>query len=123
MKLRLKTKIIIVEVPYQVNKANLVEQIANLTRDKKLPDISDIRDESSKGKVRVVIELKKMSEPKFTLNRLYKYTQLRISFNANMLALVNRVPKLLTLREYITVYVGHRQIVIRKTKLLLAGCD
>jgi len=111
-----KTKIIITEIPYQVNKANLVEAIAVLVRDKKLPDISDIRDESSKGKVRVVIELKKASEPKFTLNRLYKYTQLRISFNANMLALVNRIPKLLTLREYIKVYVGHRQVVIRKTK-------
>jgi len=111
-----KTKIIITEIPYQVNKANLVEQIANLVRDKKLPDISDIRDESSKGKVRVVIELRKGSESKFTLNRLYKYTQLRISFNANMLALVNHVPKLLTLREYIKVYIQHRQGVIRKTK-------
>jgi DNA gyrase subunit A len=111
-----KVKIIITEIPYQVNKSTLVENIASLVRDKKLPDISDIRDESSKGKVRVVIELKKMSEPKFTLNRLYKFTQLRVSFNANMLALVNRVPKLLTLREYIKVYVGHRQGVIRKTK-------
>jgi DNA gyrase subunit A len=111
-----KSKIIITEIPYQVNKANLVEQIANLTRDKKLPDVSDIRDESSKGRVRVVIELKKMSEPKFTLNRLYKYTQLRISFNANMLALVDRVPKTLTLRNYVEVYVKHRQGVIRKMK-------
>ncbi len=111
-----KTKIIITEIPYQVNKANLVEQIATLVRDKKLPDISDIRDESSKGKVRVVIELRRGSEPKFTLNRLYKYTQLRISFNANMLALVNRVPTQLTLRKYIETYVGHRQIIIRKTK-------
>jgi len=115
-RVRDKTKIVISEIPYQVNKANLVEQIANLVRDKKLPDISDIRDESSKGIVRVVIELRKGSEPKFTLNRLYKYTQLRIAFNANMLALVNRVPKLLTLREYTKVYVGHRQKVVRKTK-------
>jgi DNA gyrase subunit A len=111
-----KLKIIISEIPYQVNKANLVEQIAFLVRDKKLPDISDIRDESSKGKVRVVIELRKGSESKFTLNRLYKYTQLRTSFNVNMLALVKRVPKLLSLREYIKVYVSHRQEVIRKTK-------
>ncbi len=111
-----RVKIIITEIPYQVNKSNLVEQIATLVKDKRLTDISDIRDESSKGKVRVVIELKKDSEPKFTLNRLYKYTQLRISFNANMLALVNRVPKLLTLREYVKVYVGHRKVVIRKTK-------
>jgi DNA gyrase subunit A len=111
-----KVKIIISEIPYQVNKATLVEQIAFLVRDKKLPDISDIRDESSKGKIRIAIELRKGSEPKFTLNRLYKYTQLRTSFNVNMLALVRRVPKLLTLREYIKVYVGHRQVVIRKTK-------
>jgi len=115
-RVRDKTKIVITEIPYQVNKANLVEQIAILVRDKKLPDIADIRDESSKGKVRVVIELRKGSESKFTLNRLYKYTQLRTSFNANMLALVNRVPKLLTLREYISVYVKHRQKVIRKIK-------
>ncbi len=111
-----RTKIIITEIPYQVNKATLVEQVALLTRDKKLPDVSDIRDESSKGKVRVVIELRKDSEAKFTLNRLYKYTQLRTSFNANMLALVNRVPKTLNLRDYIKVYVGHRQVIIRKAK-------
>jgi DNA gyrase subunit A len=111
-----KTKIIVTEIPYQVNKSILVEQIAFLVRDKKLPDISDLRDESSKGKIRIVIELRRSSEPKFTLNRLYKYTQLRSSFNANMLALVNRVPKQLSLREYVAVYVGHRQGVIRKTK-------
>ena len=111
-----KTKIVITEIPYQVNKSNLVEQIAMLVRDKKLPDVADLRDESTKGKVRIVVELRKMSEPKFTLNRMYKNTQLRTSFNANMLALVNRVPRLLTLREYIKVYIKHRQVVIRKTK-------
>lgn len=111
-----KTKIIITEIPYQVNKSSLVEQIADLARDKKLPDISDIRDESSKGKVRVVIELRKGSDPKFTLNRLFKFTALRTSFNVNMLALVGRVPKQLSLREYIKVYVEHRKGVIRKTK-------
>jgi len=84
-----KTKIVISEIPYQVNKSVLVEQIANLVRDRKLPDVADIRDESTKGGVRVVIELRKDSNPKFTLNRLYKWTQLRVSFNANMLALVN----------------------------------
>jgi DNA gyrase subunit A len=111
-----KLKIIISEIPYQVNKAQLVEQIANLVKDKKLPDISDIRDESSKGKVRVVIELRKNSNPKFTINRLYKYTNLRTSFNVNMLALVDRKPELLSLRRIIQVYVSHRQKVIRKTK-------
>jgi len=111
-----KLKIIITEIPYQVNKSVLVEQIANLVRDKKLPDVSDIRDESSKGKVRVVIEMRKGTEPKFSINRLYKYTQLRVNFNANMLALVNRRPKLLTLKELIRVYVDHRRGVIRKSK-------
>ncbi len=111
-----RLKIIITEVPYQVNKANLVEQIANLVRDKKLPDVSDIRDESSKGKVRVVVEMRKGTEAKFTINRLYKYTQLRISFNANMLALVGQQPKLLSLKDMVTVYVDHRRGVIRKEK-------
>ena len=111
-----KLKIVITEIPYQVNKSVLVEQIANLVRDKKLPDVSDIRDESSKGKVRVVIEMRKGAEPKFSINRLYKYTQLRTNFNANMLALVNRRPKLLNLKELIRVYVDHRRGVIRKSK-------
>ncbi|MGK0208897.1 MAG: DNA gyrase subunit A [Patescibacteria group bacterium] len=111
-----KLKIVIVEIPYQVNKSNLVEQIANLVRDKKLPDVSDIRDESSKGKVRVVVEMRRDTEPKFTINRLYKYTQLRVNFNANMLALVDRKPRVLTLRDLIQVYVDHRRGVIRKTK-------
>lgn len=111
-----KLKIIISEIPYQVNKSMLVEQMANLVRDKKLPDVSDIRDESSKGKVRIVLEMRKDTEPKFTINRLYKFTNLRISFNANMLALVDRKPKLLNLKEIISVYVDHRRTVIRKTK-------
>ncbi|MFA5061046.1 MAG: DNA gyrase subunit A [Candidatus Pacearchaeota archaeon] len=110
-----KVRIILTELPYQVNKAELVEQIAVLSRDKKLPDISDLRDESSKGKVRVVIELRKGADPKFTLNRLYKYTPFRTSFNVNMLALVGRTPKLLSLRDYINVYVNHRQRIIRKS--------
>jgi len=111
-----KTKIVITEIPYQVNKSVLVEQIANLAREKKLPDLSDLRDESAKGNVRVVIELRKGAEPKFTLNRIYKYTNLRAVFNANMLALVAGVPKLLTLREYAKVYLDHRRAVVRKTK-------
>ncbi|RMD45815.1 DNA gyrase subunit A [Candidatus Pacearchaeota archaeon] len=111
-----KTKIIITEIPYQVNKSQLVEQIANLAREKKFPDVSDIRDESSKGKVRIVIELRKGANPRFTLNRLRSYTNMRISFNVNMLALVGKVPRLLSLRDYIRVYVDHRRRVIRKTK-------
>jgi DNA gyrase subunit A len=92
-----RESIIITEVPYQVNKADLVKSIAELVRDKKLPDISDIRDESSKGKVRVVIELKKGADAKFTINRLYKSTTLQTKFDAVLIALVNNVPQLLTL--------------------------
>ena len=111
-----KLKIIITEIPYQVNKSSLVEQIADLTRDKKFPDVSDIRDESSKGKVRIVVELRKGTDAQFTINRLYKYTSLRTSFNANMLALVGQKPKVMNLKEFITVYVDHRRSVIRKEK-------
>jgi len=111
-----KEKIVITEIPYQVNKSILVEQIANLVREKKLPDVSDIRDESTKKGIRIVIELRKDAEAKFTLNRILKYTNFRTSFNVNMLALVGRVPKTLSLREYIEVYVAHRQKVVRKTK-------
>lgn len=109
-----KPKIVITEIPYQVNKASLVEQIANLIRDKKLPDVSDIRDESAKGKVRVVIELRKDVDPKFTINRLYKYTQLQTSFDAIFLALVNGEPRELNLKQIIEVYVSHRKKIIRK---------
>jgi DNA gyrase subunit A len=110
-----KTKIVITEIPYQVNKSSLVEQIANLVRDKKLPDVSDIRDESAKGKVRIVIELRKGTEPKFTLNRIYKYTNLQTSFNVVMLALVNHEPKELNIKQIVEVYVLHRRKIVRKS--------
>lgn len=109
-----KPSIIITEIPYQVNKATMVEKIADLVKEKKLPDVSDIRDESAKGKVRVVIELKKGSEPKFTLNRILKDTPLQSTFDVNMLALVNDEPKQLNIKQIIEVYVKHRQGVIRK---------
>lgn len=109
-----KELVIIEEIPYQVNKAELVKQIANLARDKKLTDVTDIRDESSKGKIRVVVELKKGIEPKFTINRLYKSTNLQTRFNSIFVALVNGVPKTLNLREALEVYVKYRQKIIRK---------
>jgi DNA gyrase subunit A len=105
--------IIITEIPYQVNKSELVKEIAELVRDKKLPDISDIRDESSKGKVRVVIELKKGADAKFTINRLYKSTNLQTKFDAVLIALVNNVPQLLTLKQILQVYIDYRRKVIR----------
>jgi DNA gyrase subunit A len=109
-----KPAIIVTEIPYQVNKSTLVEQIANMVRDKKLPDVSDIRDESAKGKVRIVIELRKGSDPKFSLNRLLKYTNLQTTFDVNMLALVNDEPKQLTIKQLIEVYINHRRKVVRK---------
>ena len=112
-KIKNKEAIIITEIPYQVNKATLVEKIADLMKDKKLPDIYDIRDESAKGKVRIVIELKKDVDPKFTLNKLYKLTNLQTSFDANMLALVGNKPRVLNLKQIIEEYVKYRQLVVR----------
>ncbi|MEI6058581.1 MAG: DNA gyrase subunit A [archaeon] len=109
-----KTKIVITEIPYQVNKSTLVQEIAQQVKDKKLPDITDIRDESAKGKVRIVLELRKGADSKFTLNRLFKYTRLQINFDAIMLALVNGQPKQLNLKQIIEVHVKHRQKIIRK---------
>ncbi len=106
--------IVITEIPYQTNKAELVKQIAELARDKKLPDVSDIRDESSKGKVRIVIELKKGADPKFTVNRLYKSSKMQVKFDPVMVALVAGVPKTLNLKQLIEVYIDYRRKIVRK---------
>lgn len=109
-----KNKIIVTEIPYQVNKADLVTDIARLVTEKKLPDISDLRDESSKGKVRIVIELKKGADSKFTMNRLYKLTKLQTRFDVVLIALVNGVPQVLTLKKILQHYIDYRRKVIRK---------
>ena len=109
-----KEAVIIEEIPYQVNKAEMIKQIAELARDKKLTDVTDIRDESAKGKIRVVIELKKGTDPKFTINRLYKSTTLQTRFNAILVALVNGIPKVLTLKDILQVYINYRRKIIRK---------
>ncbi|MEK6893842.1 MAG: DNA gyrase subunit A [Nanoarchaeota archaeon] len=109
-----KTSIIITEIPYMVNKADLVKNIAQLATEKKLPDISDLRDESARGKVRIVVELKKGVDPKFTLNQLYKLTNIQTSFDANLLALVGKQPRVLNLLDIIREYVNYRRIVVRK---------
>jgi len=119
-----RDSIIITEIPYQVNKSELVKQIAGLITEKKLPDVSDIRDESSKGKVRVVIELKKGADSKFTINRLYKSTNLQTKFDAVMIALVNGVPQLMTLKQILQVYIDYRRKVIRsRTKFELKEAE
>jgi len=109
-----RERIVITEIPYQINKSELVKQIAELVRDKKLVDVQDIRDESSKGKVRIVIDLKKDANPQFTINRLYKSTKLQTKFDAIFVSLVAGVPKLLNLKELIECYVNHRKKIVRK---------
>jgi len=107
-------QIIVTEIPYGVNKATLVEKIAELYKDKKI-NISDLRDESSRGKVRIVIEVKKDGYPKKVLNQLYKLTALQSSFNYNMLALVDGIqPKILGIQEMLQEFVKHRQQVVRR---------
>ncbi|MCA9383884.1 DNA gyrase subunit A [Candidatus Dojkabacteria bacterium] len=115
-----KFRIIITELPYQVNKARLVTKIADLVKDKKIEGISDLRDESSKT-IRVVVDLKRDAKPKTVLNKLYKYTEMQSSFNSNMLALVDGEPKLLNLKRILELFVQHRQqIIIRRSEYELA---
>ncbi|HEY0965125.1 MAG TPA: DNA gyrase subunit A [Candidatus Saccharimonadales bacterium] len=108
-------QIVVTEVPYGVNKATLIEKIAELVKDKKITGISDLRDETARGKVRVVIELKKDAYPKKLLNQLYKLTALQTSFNFNMLALIDGIqPRVLGLQEMLQEFVKHRQKVVRR---------
>lgn len=108
-------QIVVTEVPYGVNKAALIEKIAELVKDKKITGISDLRDESARGEVRVVIELKKDSYPKKLLNQLYKLTALQTSFSFNMLALVDGIqPRILGLEEMLSEFIKHRQQVVRR---------
>lgn len=107
-------QIVVTEIPYGVNKATLVEKIAELYKEKKI-NISDLRDESSRGKVRIVIELKKDAYPKKVLNQLFKMTSLQTSFNYNMLALIDGIqPRILGLQEMLTEFIKHRQSVVRR---------
>ncbi len=117
-------KIIVSEIPYQVNKAAMVENIAKLVSDKVLEGISDLRDESDRDGVRVVIELKRDANPNVVLNMLYKHTQLQSSQSMLMLALVDGQPKVLKLNEILGCYIKHReQIVIRRTKYDLTKAE
>jgi len=110
-----RRQIVITEIPYGVNKASLVEKIAELVKDKKLVGISDLRDETARGKVCVVVELKKDAYPKKLLNQLFKLTPLQTTFNFNMLALVDGVqPRVLGLKDMLHEFVKHRQSVVRR---------
>ena len=112
-----RTRIIISEIPYQVNKSKLVSKIAELVREKKLTEISDLRDESDRKGMRVVIELKQACIPQVVLNKLYKHTQLQQGFGVIMLALVDGVPRTLSLKEMLQYYIEHqRDVITRRTK-------
>jgi len=112
-----KESIIITEIPYQVNKNNLITSIANLVQDKKVEGISDLRDESDKDGMRIVIELKRAANAQVILNQLYKHTQMQTTCGVIMLAIVDRRPKILNLKEMLSCYVAHRkEMVIRRTR-------
>jgi DNA gyrase subunit A len=118
-------RIIISEIPYALNKASLLEKIAELVKDKKIVGISDIRDESARGSVRVAIDLKRDAYPKKILNQLYKLTPLQTSFHFNMLALIDGIqPRVLGLSDILSEYIKHRQVVVRKrTEFELAKAE
>ena len=108
-------RIVVTEMPYAVNKATLIEKIAELVKEKKITSISDLRDESARGNVRVVIELKKDAYPKKVLNQLYKLTALQTNFHYNMLALVDgKQPRILGLRDILSEFIKHRRSVVRR---------
>jgi DNA gyrase subunit A len=116
--------IIITELPYQVNKANLIEKIAELVREGKINDISNIRDESDRDGMRVVVEMKRDAQPHVVLNQLFKHTQMQTTFGVIMLSLVNGVPKVLTLKEMMQHFINHRMdVLIRRTKYELDAAE
>jgi DNA gyrase subunit A len=112
-----RTQIVVTEIPYQVNKSYLLVKIAELVKERKLDGISDLRDESDRNGMRIVIELKREAVPKVVLNNLYKHTQMQQSFGVNLVALVDGVPKTLSYREVLRHYVAHQfDVVTRRTR-------
>ena len=119
-----RVSIIVTELPYQINKADLVKKIAELARDRKIEGISEIRDESDRKGMRIMIELKRDANPDSVLNSLFKYTAMQSAFNTNMLALVDQQPRTLTLKAFLQYYINHREIVItRRTRFELAKAE
>jgi DNA gyrase subunit A len=119
-----RESIIVTELPYQVNKANLIEKIAELVRDGKIQEISNIRDESDRDGMRIVIETKRGSQPEVIINQLFKHTQMQVTFGVIMLALVNGSPKVLTLRETMEHFLTHRmEVLIRRTQYELDAAE
>lgn len=119
-----RTAVIVTEIPFMVNKAAMIQRIADLVHNKKLNGVSDLRDESDRRGMRVVIELRRDANPQIVRNQLFKHTQMQTTFGANMLALVDGVPKTLKLREMLEQYLRHRRaVVIRRTKFELAKAE
>lgn len=119
-----KNRIIVTEVPFQANKARLAEKIAELVREKKIQEIADLRDESDRSGMRLVIELKREAVPQVVLNNLFKHTQLEVTFGVIMLALVDGVPRVLSLPQLLKHYIDHqKEVVIRRTRFELAKAE
>src|SRR3989344_2087597 len=119
-----KDKIIVYEIPYMVNKSLLLENMGELIKDKRLEGISDLRDESSRNEIRVVIELKKGFNADVVLNNLYKNTQLETSFGVNTIALYGNEPKIMNLKDLIFYFIEHRKIVVtRRTRFELEKAE
>ena len=119
-----KSQILITEIPYMVNKARLIEKMADLVKEKKIEGVSAIRDESNREGIRIVVELKRDANPQITLNRFYKHTQLQDSFSMIMLALVDGKPEVLTLKRFLEEYVKfQKEVVTRRTKFDLAKAE
>ncbi len=119
-----KTRIIVTELPYQVNKSRLIEKIASLVREKRVDGITDLRDESDKSGMRVVIECRRDADPHVILNRLYKHSQLEDTFGVIMLALVDNRPQVLNLKEVLNHYLDHqKEVVVRRTRFELRKAE
>ncbi len=119
-----RENIVITEIPYQVNKASLIEKMADLVREGKITDISNIRDESDRDGMRIVVELKRDAQPAVVLNQLFKHTQMQVTFGVIMLALVNGVPKVLNIQEMIQHFLDHRMdVLIRRTRYELDAAE
>ncbi len=119
-----RTSIVVKEIPYQVNRKRLLEKLGELVRDKKLPEISNIHDGADRHGIDIIIELKSNAIPQVVLNKLFKHTQLQVGFGVNMLALVNGVPHVLSLKEILQHYISHQiEVILRRTRYDLAKAE
>ena len=119
-----RSSIVVKEIPYQVNRKRLLEKLGELVRDKKLPEISNIHDAADRHGIDIVIDLKANAIPQVVLNKLYKHTQLQVGFGVNMLALVDNVPRVLSLKEILHYYIEHqKEVILRRTRYELAKAE